>query len=326
LSLISLNFDKRITCSLDNLVYNKEDDWANYPKGVSKILLDAGYKIKGANLLYYGTIPIASGLSSSASIEVVTAYGLCVLSKIKIDKLNIALLSQKAENEFVGMKCGIMDQFVITSGKKDNALFLDCRTLEYKHIPLKLRDIVIIISNTKVKRGLVDSEYNKRRQECEDGVKILNKYNKKIKQLRDVEITFFEKYKYELPENIRKRCEHIIYENERVKSAVICLDRDKIDEFGKLINQSHVSLRDLYEVSCKELDILVEEALKINGTIGSRMTGAGFGGCTVSLVKKEAVDSFITQVGKQYKIRTGIEPEFYVSISDDGVKELGEGI
>ncbi len=320
LNLHSLNFPQKISCSLDNLKYRKEDSWANYPKGVAKILQDEDYLLKGMDLLYEGNIPIASGLSSSAAMEVVSCLALCTLSDIEIEKKIMALLCQKAENEFIGMKCGIMDQFVITIGRKDSALFLDCRSLDYELIPFDSGDVSIIIGDTRVKRALVDSEYNKRRQQCEEGVKNLQQYLNDIKQLRDVSTLEFEKYKDKLPDTVVRRCKHIIYENERVKKSIDMIKDNRFAEFGLLMVDSHNSLRDLYEVSCRELDVMVEEALKVNGTLGSRMTGAGFGGCTVSLVKKESVEEFISTVSGEYQRRTQIKPEFYLCKIEDGVK------
>jgi len=213
LNLHSLNYARRVSCSLGRLEYRKEDDWANYPKGVAGILQDEGYSFKGGDFLYQGDVPVASGLSSSAAIEAVSCLALCSLSGIEIEKKRMALLCQKAENEFAGMQCGIMDQFVITLGKKDSALFLDCRSLKYELVPFNIQDVTLIIGNTKVKRALVGSEYNQRRQQCEEGVKILSKHLGDVEQLRDVSVEQFEKHKNNLPEIIAKRCKHIIYEN-----------------------------------------------------------------------------------------------------------------
>ena len=322
LNLHSLDYAQRVSCSLDRLEYKEDDDWANYPKGVAKILQDESYSLKGGDFLYQGDVPVASGLSSSAAIEVVSCLALCSLSGIEIEKKRMALLCQKAENEFVGMQCGIMDQFVIAMGKKDSALFLDCRSLKYEPVPFDDKGLSIIIGNTKVKRTLLGSEYNQRRRQCEEGVKILSRYLNGIEQLRDVSVDQFEEHKNNLPEIIAKRCKHIIYENARVKKAVGAIKDNRFEEFGRLMCDSHNSLRDLYEVSCPELDIMVEEALKVEGILGSRMTGAGFGGCTVSLVKKEAGGEFINIVSRQYQRRTRIKPEFYPCKIEDGAKEI----
>lgn len=322
LNLHSLNYPHKVNCSLDNLKHRKEDDWANYPKGMAKILQDESHLLRGMDFLYEGNIPIASGLSSSAAIEVVTCLTLCTLSNIEIERKKIALLCQKAENEFMGMKCGIMDQFIITMGKEGSALFLDCRSLDYELVPFDDKDVSIIVGNTKVKRKLVGSEYNQRRRQCEEGVKTLKQSLNGIKQLRDVSVEQFEKYRNKLPDVIAKRCKHIIYENERVKKSVDAIKNNRFAEFGLLMIDSHNSLRDLYEVSCHELDIMVEEALKVKGTLSSRMTGAGFGGCTVSLVKEEVREEFISRVSREYQRRTQIKPEFYLCKIEDGAKEI----
>jgi galactokinase len=322
LRLQSLNFENSATCPLDKVEYNQKDGWANYPKGVVKILQEKGHKPKGINFLFEGNIPIGSGLSSSAAIEVVSCLAVTALSDIKINKQNIPILCQKAENEFIGMKCGIMDQFVITYAKKDTALFIDCRNLEYEHIPLSNPDIFIVIADTKKKRELVDSEYNTRREQCEEGVKILKQYLTNINQLRDISSDQFEKYKNKLPFIIRQRCEHIIYENERVLNAKILLKKSMIKEFGILMNESHVSCKTLYQISCSELDTIVETAQNIKGVIGSRMTGAGFGGCTVSLVKKESIDKFTDKISTIYQKKFRIKPEFHICNAEDGAKEI----
>lgn len=313
----SKNFDKLITFNLDKI--GKSDNWGDYPKAVAYILKQEGYKLKGADILFEGNIPVGAGLSSSAAIEVVSAFTFLTLSEIELDREKIALLCQRAENEFVGMRCGIMDQFVISLGKKRRALFLDCRGLKYELIPFAESGVKIVISNTMVKRGLVDSKYNERRKECEEGAKILGE-----KLLRDLSIEKFEERKGELPEKICKRCQHVIYEDERVKESVKMLKKRNVKDFGKLMIESHFSLRNLYEVSCDELDIMVESALEQKGVLGSRMTGAGFGGCTVSLVKTENVEEFVRKVSKEYQGKTKIKPEFYISEIEDGVKEIRE--
>lgn len=323
LRLHSLNFGNTVVCELDRIQYDSGDGWANYPKGVAKTLQDNGYNLKGMDLLFEGNIPIGSGLSSSAAIEVASCLALTTLSGIKLDKKEMALLCQKAENEFVGMKCGIMDQFVITFAKKGTALFLDCRRLGFEYVPIRDSSINIIVTDTKVRRELSSSEYNIRRTQCEEGVKILKQYLKSVKQLRDVKPDEFERYKNKLPGIIQRRCGHVIYENERVLSAKEFLKSGLINDLGSLMKESHKSLRDLYEVSCTELDTIVDTALKVKGVIGSRMTGGGFGGCTVSLVKKENIDDFIEKVSKEYREKFQIEPEFYVCIPENGAEEFG---
>lgn len=322
LSLSSMNFELKAECFLDGISYLARDGWANYPKGVAKVFQEQGFHLGGMGLLYHGDIPVSSGLSSSAAIEVVTAAAFCEIFKLKINKKYMALLCQRAENEFIGMKCGIMDQFVISLGKKEFAMYLDCRNLSYELIPLNLKADDIVIANTKVKRELVNSEYNKRRDECNEGVEMLKKHMPQIKQLRDVSMEDFNRYKDDLPDVIARRCKHVISENERVKKSVLALKEGNLPEFGKLMVESHNSLKEDYQVSCRELDIMVENALKIEGTVGSRMTGAGFGGCTVSIVKKEKREEFMSKVGENYLKETGIQPEFYVCGTADGAHEV----
>lgn len=322
LNLISLNFKNTVKCSLKNLSYDKKEGWANYPKAVAWALQSSGYKLKGMNFIFAGNIPTGSGLSSSAAVEIITCLAFVKLLKLKITMEEMAFICKKAENEFIGVKCGIMDQFVIALNKKDKALFLDCRSLKYKYLPLNMKGVNIVISDTKVERKLINSKYNERRQECEKAVEVFRKYIDGINDLRNVSIRQFSRYKSKLPVNIRKRVEHVIYENERVKAAVQALRKNSIDKLGKLMLQSHYSLRNLYKVSCKELDIMVNEAMRIKGTLGSKMTGAGFGGCTVSLVKSNMVDDFIDKVGRNYYKKTHIKPEFYVCKSDDCAEKL----
>ena len=318
----SLNFNNEVNFDLDNINNTESDGWGNYPKGVARMLEAAGYRLGGMDMLFEGDIPVASGLSSSAAIEVLSGWVFTSMSGKAIDKKELVLLCQKAENEFIGVKCGIMDQFVVGKAEKNSVLFLDCRDLSYELVPFNFEDVYVIISNTNVKRKLVNSEYNNRRKECEEGVKFFNDISGNIKQLRDVSVELFEKYKHKLPRIVANRCEHVIYENERVKKAILCLKNEDASSFGQLMIQSHNSLRDLYEVSCKELDILVENALKIDGVLGSRMTGAGFGGCTVSLVQKDSAERFIVSLTEKYRKGTNIKPEFYICRPEAGVKEI----
>lgn len=326
LRLHSLNFDKTVTCHLNKIGYDSKDGWANYPKGVAKILQEQGYKLKGMDLLFEGNIPIDSGLSSSAAIEVVSCLALTALSDVEIDKKEIPVICQKAENEFIGVKCGIMDQFIITFAKKDAALFLDCRSLKYEHIPIVNSDIVIVIANSKVERKLTYSKYNIRRSQCEEGVGIFKQYLNGINQLRDVTPEQFEEYKNKLSSIVRQRCEHVIYENERVLRSKELIKNNKLKEFGILMNESHESLKTLYEVSCYGLDTMVDTALKVKGVLGSRMTGAGFGGCTVSLVKKDSVDELMKKITLKYEKRFQIKPEFYICHAEDGAREIREEV
>lgn len=324
INFATLNFDRKVVSTINELVYKKEDGWANYPKGVVKEFVDKGYVLKGFDILYYGEIPNGAGLSSSASLEILTGIVVNQLFDLNIDRVEIVKMSQRAENNFVGVNCGIMDQFIIGMGKKDNAILLDCETLEYIYVPLVLENIKIIIGNTKKQRGLSDSKYNERRQECDEAVKELRK-KLSIDYLCELSAETFEENKYLINDIIvRRRAEHAVYENIRTIKAKKALEDGDIKKFGVLMNKSHDSLRDLYEVTGDELDIMVEEARKIPGTLGSRMTGAGFGGCTVSLVKEEVVDIFIKEVGDKYKQRTGLSAEFYIGNVGAGAYKVGE--
>ena len=308
---------------LDNLVNEKKHKWVNYPKGVVKMFIEAGYKIdSGFDVLFYGNIPNGSGLSSSASIEIVTSIILKDLYNLDIDMVEMVKLSQKAENQFIGVNSGIMDQFAVGMGKKDNAILLDCNTLKYSYAPVILKDEVLVIGNTNKKRGLADSKYNERRAECEEALKDLQK-ELDIQSLGELSIEEFNKSEKLIKNEInRKRAKHAVYENQRTIKAQKELMEGNLKEFGRLMNESHVSLRDDYEVTGIELDTMVEIAWNQEGVIGSRMTGAGFGGCTISIVKKNAVDKFIANVGKEYKERVGLNADFYVVNISDGAKKL----
>ncbi len=314
LRLYSMNFEKLgvLESTIDDLKYNSKEDWINYPKSMIWAMKNDSFNIdKGFDIVYYGTIPNSSGLSSSASIEVLTGFVLKDMFNLDVDMTKIALLGQKAENKYIGVNCGIMDQFIIANGKKDCAIFLDTANLEYEYAPVKLEGAKIVIMNTNKKRGLGDSKYNERRAECEEALKELQqKLN--IKSLGDLTEEEFEENKDLIKSEIRqKRAKHAVYENQRTIKAVKALKENKIDLFGKLMIASHNSLRDDYEVTGKELDTLVEESLNQEGVIGARMTGAGFGGCAVSIVKSDKVEDFIKNVGKEYKEKIGYEADFY---------------
>ena len=313
-----------IEFNLDNLVYDKKDDWANYPKGVIKTFLDKGFKIpNGFDVLFFGNIPNGAGLSSSASIEVLTAVILKSLFNLDIDMVEMVKYCQIAENKFIGVNSGIMDQFAVGMGKKDNAILLDCNTLNFTYVPVKLKDMSIVIANTNKKRGLADSKYNERRSSCEEAVAVLNKNGVNIKYLGELTVEEFNKVKHFIKDEEQlKRATHAVTENERAKVAVEFLKKDDIKTFGELMNKSHISLRDDYEVTGLELDSLVEAAWEEVGTVGARMTGAGFGGCTVSIVKNSEVDNFIKNVGKKYKEITGLEASFYIANIGDGARKL----
>ncbi|WP_427169155.1 galactokinase [Fusobacterium nucleatum] len=324
--LYSKNFKNLgvISFNLDNLTYNKKDGWTNYPKGVVKTFLDRNYKIdSGFDVLFFGNIPNGAGLSSSASIEVLTAIILKDLFKLNVNMIEMVKMCQVAENKFIGVNSGIMDQFAVGMGKKDNAILLDCNTLNFEYVPVKLKNMSIVIANTNKKRGLADSKYNERRTSCEEAVKVLNNNGVNIKYLGELTVAEFEKVKhYIIDEEQLKRATHAVTENERAKIAVEFLKKDDIAEFGRLMNKSHISLRDDYEVTGIELDSLVEAAWEEKGTVGSRMTGAGFGGCTVSIVENGYVDSFIKNVGKKYKEKTGLEASFYIGNIGDGAGKI----
>lgn len=321
LRFYSINFEKLgvLESTIDELKYNKEENWINYPKGMIWAMKEEGFNINtGFDIVYYGTIPNGAGLSSSASIEVLTGFVLKDLFNLNVDMVKLALLGQKAENKYVGVNCGIMDQFVIANGKKDCAIFLDTANLESEYAPVKLKEEKIVIMNTNKKRGLGDSKYNERRAECEEALKELQtKLN--IKSLGELTEEEFEKNKHLIKdENRKKRAKHAVYENQRTIKAVEALKENKIEELGKLMIASHNSLRDDYEVTGKELDTLVDESLKQEGIIGARMTGAGFGGCAVSIVKSDKVENFIKNVSKAYKDKIGYEASFYTVEIGDG--------
>ncbi|MBW9151985.1 galactokinase [Clostridium estertheticum] len=309
--------------NIDDMKYNKEHDWANYPKGVIWVFENNGMKIdSGFDILFYGNIPNGAGLSSSASIEVVTGVVLKDLYNFDLSMIDIVKYSQKAENEYVGVNCGIMDQFAIGMGKKDKAILLDTNTLKYQYSSIKLDGASIVISNTNKRRGLADSKYNERRSECETALKDLQS-ELKINALCEINEDVFEKNRHLIKNEVcARRAKHAIYENQRTLKAVKALENKDIKLFGELMNKSHISLRDDYEVTGIELDTLVEIAWKMPGVIGSRMTGAGFGGCTVSIVKDEFVDDFIKNVGEEYKKKIGYEAIFYVAQIGDGARKL----
>jgi galactokinase len=311
LKLSTLNFDEDKTVIMEDRFRNKTSSWIDYPLGVINEFLKRGIRLSGMELLYFGDVPNGAGLSSSASIEMVTAVALNEVFQAGLPTIELVKMSQKAENEFVGMNCGIMDQFTAGFGKKNHAIFLNCETLEYENVPIDLKDLALIITNTNKRRGLTDSKYNERRAECEEAVRSLQNY-RKIKSLGEMsvkELDILERY---IPDTVvRKRARHVITENGRVLEAVKVIKDDDLVRFGELMNQSHDSLKEDYEVTGFELDTLVYEARKLRGVIGSRMTGAGFGGCSVSIVKKDCVEDFIEKLSKAYKDQTGLTPEFY---------------
>lgn len=321
----SLNFSDMgiVETSLDDLTPSESAGWTNYPKGIFWTFEKRGYHLEtGADILIYGNIPAGSGLSSSASLEVLTGLMLRDTFGFDIPMADLALIGQYSENNFNGMNCGIMDQFASAMGKKDCAIFLDTNTLNYEYAPVKLPDATIVITNSNVKHSLVSSAYNDRRRESETALKDLQSVTR-IQTLGDLTEDAFEQYKDAIKDPIcQKRAKHAVYENQRTIKAVEALKKNDIATFGKLINASHVSLRDDYETSCPETDLLAELAWNVPGVYGSRITGGGFGGCTVSIVKKESVDLFIQTLDKAYTSKTGIKAEFYVVDIGDGAHAL----
>lgn len=325
LRFFSMNFEEMgvVDTDLDDLIYKEKAGWTNYPKGVIWALKQHDYSIdKGMDLLLYGTIPNGSGLSSSASVEVLCAVICRDFFQLSISMPKIATLCQYAENKYNGVNCGIMDQFSIAMGKKEHAIFLDTATLEYEYAPVLLAGAKIVIANSKKKRGLGESKYNERRSECEAAIKALQTV-KNITTLGELTEEEFEEYSNVIENPIlKKRAKHAVYENQRTIQAVDALKKKDIALFGKLMNESHCSLRDDYEVTGLELDTLVEAAWQQKGVIGSRMTGAGFGGCTVSIVKEQDINEFVVNVSKIYKDKIGCEAEFYIVEIGNGAGKL----
>lgn len=309
--------------SIESLINEPSHNWANYPKGVIKIFTDHGYKIThGLDIILGGDIPNNAGLSSSACIELLTAIILDDIFSLNINRVEMVKMCQEAENKFIGVNCGIMDQFAIGMGKKDHAILLDCNTLQYHYAPIFLEGYQIVIANTNKKRALGESKYNERRAECEHALSQLQS-KLKINALGNLSEREFEENKSLITNPIEaQRAKHAVYENQRTLKAVEALKNKDLVGFGKLMNQSHISLRDDYEVTGKELDTLVDLAWKQEGVLGSRMTGAGFGGCTVSIVKKEEVNNFIKNVGDAYKSNIGYAADFYIANVGEGAKKL----
>lgn len=324
--IFSPDFQNTVEFSLSTPIeYDSVNKWSNYPRGVMAMLQKAGIQLSGMELAVSGNVPQGAGLSSSAALEVATAVTLQKLLGFELVLPQLAKLCQKAENTFVGMNCGIMDQFISMMGQKDHALFLDCRSLEYQQVPLDLGDCRIVICHSGVKHSLVDSEYNKRRQECETGVTVLSRHFPAIKALRDVTIKQLNIYADELDPVVFKRCQHVITENDRVLQSMEALKKGDLAKFGLLMNQSHDSLRDDYEVSCGEIDLLVKLAREVPGVLGSRITGGGFGGCTVNLVKEASLKPFNEYVLSHYQKETGIEPRCFISLAASGAHIVNLG-
>jgi galactokinase len=311
LKFSTINFTDDVETEIKELFVNTSKKWIKYPLGVINEFLKKGTKISGLEFLYYGDVPNGAGLSSSASIEMVTAVAINDFFNAGFSTLELVKMSQKAENEFVGMNCGIMDQFAVGFGKKDHAIFLNCDTLSFENVPIILNNCSLIITNTNKRRGLTDSKYNERRGECDKAVELLQAYKpiRNLSELNTGEIHVLEKYIKDPV--VRRRAKHVISENGRVVEAVKVLKDNNLIRFGELMNQSHDSLKDDYEVTGNELDTLVYEGRKLPGVIGTRMTGAGFGGCTISIVKKADSAKFMSELSAIYQKRTGLVPDFY---------------
>jgi galactokinase len=319
-TVYSLDYRQKDSFSLD-AIEKSQYGWANYLRGVLKIMRDAGHKVTAFNAVISGDVPQGAGLSSSAAYEVAVARLVSTMGSIGLSGKNIALLSQRAENQFVGVQCGIMDQFISALAERDSALLIDCRNLEYRAVKLNLeaRGVSIVITNSGVQRGLVDSEYNARRNECAEGVRLLGELSgHPIHSLRDVSLSDLDEFSTQLPEVVARRCHHVVSENHRVLAAVEKLEQGHLRSLGKLMNESHASLRDDYQVSTPEVDLLVNLTQNHPGTLGARMTGAGFGGCTVAIMETTTVDEFVKNVLPLYEKQTGRKPEVYVCTAVDG--------
>ncbi len=321
LSVYSENFHEQVNFDLDDPALGPRRHWSDYVKGVAVTLERSGYRMRGAQLHIRGDVPIGSGLSSSAAIEVAAGYALLENSGFTIDRAELAQLCQRAENEFVGMRCGIMDQFISCHGQKGKVLLLDCRSRDYSLLPLS-DEARLVICNTMVKHELAGGEYNRRRAECEEGVSRLARRLPNVRALRDVTCDDLESHGPDLPELVYRRCRHVITENARVVRASAALERRDLPDFGRLMDESHRSLRDDYEVSCGELDLMVTLARALPGVYGARMTGGGFGGCTINLVGSERVGEFKRRVAEEYQKATGLAPEIYICSAAAGAEEM----
>ena len=320
----ALNFNQSSKFPVDNVKQAAEgrEKWSNYLRAMAWVFHQEGLGTQGMNCVTLGNVPLGAGLSSSAALLVAAGLAFSAAAGLEVEPVRLALLAQKAEREFVGVNVGIMDQYISALGQKDHALLIDTRSLTYEAVPLPASGVEIVIADSNKKRGLVDSEYNTRRAECERAVELLKQFLPEIKALRDVSVEAFEKYQGELPEITRKRARHVITENARTLESVDALKAGDIARFGVLMNESHESLRADYEVSCKELDALAEAARSVDGVFGARMTGAGFGGCTVSLVNSDSVAAFQKQVAERYKETTGLNTTIYVTRASQGAQRI----
>jgi galactokinase len=317
LQVHSDQFSETIELSLDGLAGPPRKHWSDFIRGVAATLESSGHRLKGANLIINGDVPIGAGLSSSASLEISTAFALLSASSLELPPLEVVNICQRAEHEYAGTRCGVMDQFVAMFGRSGQALLLDCRSLKHRLLPIPT-DLRLAICNTMVKHDLAAGEYNRRRADCESGMRILRLHLPHLLALRDVTLADLERYRNELPELVYRRCRHVIRENRRVVDASDALQAGDLDRFGQFMYESHNSLRHDYEVSCGELDLLVELASACEGVYGARMTGGGFGGCTVNLVRSDAVDRFRNQIKEEYLKATGKAPDLYVCSAAEG--------
>ena len=320
LVVYSENFSERAEIELDEMDSRPRRHWSDYVQGVAFMLQKAGYALRGANMLIRGEVPIGSGLSSSAAIEVATGFALLENSGLPADRVELAKLCRRAENEVVGARVGIMDQFVSCCGQTGQALMLDCRSLDYRLLPIP-PDVRLVICNTMVKHDVASGEYNTRQAECEEGVRGLSPRLPHVRALRDVRIEELDRYRSDLPQTIYKRCRHVVTENARVRYATTALEKADLATLGRLMAESHLSLKNDYEVSCPELDLMVELASQVEGVYGARMTGGGFGGSTVNLVDKRSVADFRRSVANAYEKTTGLSPQILTSAAAGGAGE-----
>jgi galactokinase len=317
----SEEFPGNFEFDVDHLPERRTGAWCDYVLGVASVLSQKGHKLGGANLLVHGEVPIGAGLSSSAALEVSSALAFLSLNGTRLPLPEVARICRAAENNFVGAKVGIMDQFVSCMGKAGHAFFLDCRSLEFKFVPIP-SGLQFVVCNTMVKHDLATGAYNSRREECEEGVRAFAKWNPAIRALRDVSVDLLDQHANDLPATIWKRCSHVVRENQRTLDAARALTEGDLALMGRLMRESHDSLRDLYEVSCHELDIMVDSAEGLSGFCGGRMTGGGFGGCTVNLVRAENAEDFGQRIAERYREATGIHPQVYLCSAEDGAQEL----
>jgi len=317
-NVYSHDFQESVSFSVHNLEFDKIHSWSNYIKGVLWEFRNAGFELHGMNIVFGGDIPIGAGLSSSAALELAAAVMVKSLCDLDISDRDLIHICWNAERNFVGVQCGIMDQFISCLAKKDHAVLLNCTTLEYRYIPLKLDRYSLVLCNTLKKRELVNSAYNSRKKECEEAAAFFRNRKSDIEYLCDVPLDLYTENKNALPTTLQNRCKHVLYENNRVLECAAALEEDDIEQMGKLLYESHAGLRDFYEVSCFELDTLVEIAQSIDGCLGSRMMGAGFGGCTVNIVEKSSVGNFSETIKSEYYRAVSVYPEIYICGIEDG--------